>query len=71
MLITILDDKKWGLPSLFLSYKRWKLKFRVFLAGHIVSMETYCATKLKATRSPMIGQFVDTLILPSTDKERL
>ena len=38
------------------------LKLRVFLAGHVVVMVTYCATKLTATCSPMIGQFVDTMI---------
>ena len=54
-----------------LSYKRLKLKLRVLLAGHIVAMVTYCATQLTATRSLMIGQFVDTMILASTDKERL
>ena len=65
------DDKKWGSPSSFLSYKRLKLKLRVFLAGHIVAMVTYCATKLTATCSPMIGQFVDTMIVALTDKEWL
>ena len=60
-----------GSPSSFLSYKRLKLKLRVFLAGHIVAMVTYCATKLTATCSPMIGQFVDTMILASTAKEWL
>ena len=43
------DNKKWGSPSWFLSYKRLKLKLRVFLAGHNVAMVTYCATKLTAT----------------------
>ena len=57
--------------SLFLSNKRLKLKLRVFLAGHIVGMVTYCATKLTATCSPMVGQFVDTMILASTGIERL
>ena len=57
-----------GSPSLFLSYKRLKLKLRVFLAGHIVAMVTYCVTKLTAACSPMIEQFVDTMILASTDK---
>ena len=52
-----------------MSYKLLKLKLRVFLAGHFVAMVTYCATQLTATRSPMIGQFVDTMILASTDKE--
>ena len=52
-----------------MTYKRLKLKLRVFLAGHIVAMVTYCATKLTATYSPMIGQFVDTMILASTDRD--
>ena len=70
MLITIWY-KKWGSPSSVLSYKRLKLKLRVFLAGHIVAMVTYCVTKLTATCSPMIGQFVDTIILASTSIEWL
>ena len=65
------DNKKWGSPSSFLSYKLLKLKLRVFLAGHIDAMVTYCATKLTATCSPMIGQFVDTMILASTGIEWL
>ena len=52
-----------------MSYKRLKLKLGVFLACHIVAMVTYCATQLTATRSPMIGQFVDSMILASTDKD--
>jgi len=55
----------------FLSYKRSKLKLRVFLAGHIVSMVTYCATKLTASYSPMIVHFVDTMMLVSTSIELL
>ena len=47
-----------------------KLKLRVFLAGHIVSMVTYCATQL-TTRFLMIGQFVDTMMLASTSLEWL
>ena len=50
------DNNKWGSPSSFLSYKRLKVKLRVFLAGHIVAMVTYGATQLTATCSPMIGQ---------------
>ena len=52
-----------------MTYKCLKLKLRVFLAGHIVAMVTYCATNLTATYSPMIGQLVDTMILASTDKD--
>ena len=58
-------------PSSFLSYKRLKLKLRVFLADLIVAMVTYCATKLTATCSPMIGQFIDTMMLASTGIEWL
>ena len=54
-----------------MGYKRLKLKLRVFLAGHIVAMVTYCATKLTPTCSPMIGQFVDTMVVAFTDKEWL
>ena len=64
-----LKIKKGGSPSSFLSYKRLKVKLRVFLAGHVVALVTYCATKLKATCPPMIGQFVDTMIVALTDKE--
>ena len=55
-----------GSPSSFLSYKRSKLNLRMFLSGHIVAIVTYCAAKLTATYSPMIGQFVDTMMLVST-----
>ena len=63
--------KKWGSSSWLLSYKRLKLKLRVFLEGHIVAMVTYCVTKLTATCLPMIGQFADTMILASTGIEWL
>ena len=46
-----------------------KLKLRVFLAGHSVAMVTYSVTKIIPTCSPMIGQFFDTMIVASTDKE--
>ena len=42
-----------------------------FIAGHIVAMVTYCATKLTATCSAMFGQFVATMILASTGIEWL
>ena len=53
----------------FLKYKRLKLKLRVFLAGHSVAMVTHCVTKIIPTCSPMIGQFFDTMIVGSVDKE--
>ena len=57
-----------GVTELVLSYK---LKLRVFLAGHIVAMVTYCAIQLTATCSPIIGQFADTMMLASTGIEWL
>ena len=54
-----------------MQYWAMTLKLRVFLAGHIVAMVTYYATQLTGTHSLMTGQFVDTMILASTDKERL
>ena len=63
--------KKIGVTKLVSSYKRLKLKLRVFLTGHIVAMVTYCAIKLTATCSPMIGQFFYTMILVSNDTEWL
>ena len=59
--------KKFIVP--FLKYKRLKLKLRVFLAGHSVAMVTYSVTKIIPTCSPMVGQFFDTMIVASTDKE--
>jgi len=44
---------------------------RVFLAGHTVAMVTYCFTKSITTYSPMIGQFFDTMIVASSDKNWL
>ena len=63
------DKKKITVP--FLKYKRLKLKLRVFLAGHSVAMVTYCVTKIIPTCSPVIGQFFDTTILASINKEWL
>ena len=53
------DNKKWGSPSSFLSYKRSKLKL----------IATYCVTKIIPPCSPVIGQFFDTMIVASIDKE--
>ena len=54
-----------------LVFELLKLKLRVFLAGYIVALVTYCATKLTETCSPMIGQCVDSMILESTGIEWL
>ena len=55
----------------FLKYKRLKLNLRVFLADHSVAMVTYCVMKIMPTCSPVIGQFFDTIIVESIDKEWL
>jgi len=38
---------------MFLGYESLKLELRMFLAGHIVAMVTYCTKKLTATYSAM------------------
>ena len=43
----------------------------MFLAGHTVAVVSYCLTKMIVTCSPMIGQFFDTMIVASSDKEWL
>ena len=54
----------------FLNYKPLKLLLRVFLAGHFVAVVTYYVTKM-ITCFPMVGQFFDTMIVASSDKEWL
>ena len=57
-----------------LNYKPLKLSLRVFLAGHtvaMVAMVIYCVTAMITTGSPMIGQFLDIMIVASSDKEWL
>ena len=41
----------------------------VFLAGRSVALVTYYVTKIIPTCSPAIGQFFDTMIVASVDKE--
>ena len=55
----------------FLNYKPLKLLLRVFLAGHTVAMVTYYVMKRTSTCSPIVGQFFDTLIVASSDREWL
>ena len=55
--------------NLNVRYKCLKLTLRVFLAGHIVAMVAYCVTEIIPTCSPVIGQFFDTMIVASIDKE--
>ena len=53
----------------FLNYKPLKLYLRVFIASNTVAMVTYCVTKMVTTCLPMVGQFFDTMIVASSDKE--
>lgn len=55
---------KMGFTLPFVEYINITLNLRVLLPGDIVSMVTYCVTKMTATRSPMIGWFY---IVASTD----
>ena len=68
-LILISSYNKKKIHSAVLRYKRLKLKLRVFLAGHSIAMVTYSATKIIPTRSPVIGQFFNTMIAASIDKK--
>ena len=52
-----------------LKYKHLKLKLKVFITGHSVAMVTFCVTKMIPTCSPVIRQFIDTIIVASIDKE--
>ena len=55
----------------FLNYRPLKLLLRVFLTGHTVAMVTYYVMKRTITCSPIVGQFFDTMIVASSDKEWL
>ena len=54
-----------------LNYEPLKLKSWVFLADHTVAMATYCVMKMITMFSPMVGPFLDTMIVASSDKEWL
>ena len=55
----------------FLIYRPLKLQLTVFLAGHTVAMVTYYVMKRTTMCSPIIGQFFDTMIVASSDKDWL
>ena len=48
-----------------------KAEIKGVLAGHGVAMVTYYVTKIIPTCSTVIGQFFDTMIVASIDKEWL
>ena len=55
----------------FVNYRPLKLLLRVFSAGHTVAMVTDYVIKRTTTCSPIVGQFFDTTIVASSDKEWL
>ena len=55
----------------FLNYKPLNLQLRVFLGGYTVAMVTYYVMERTTMCSPIIGQFFDTMIVASSDKEWL
>ena len=43
----------------------------IFVTNHTVAMVTYCVTKMIPMCLPMIAQFLDAMIVASSDKEWL
>ena len=62
------NNKKWGSPSSFLSYKHLKPKLRVLLTGYPVAMVTSDVRKMTATYVLVIEHLFDTIIVASNDK---
>ena len=69
--LSTVDHPKKNLTVPFLNYKPLKLQLRVVLPGHSVVMVTYCVPKMLTMCSPMVGQYFDTMIVESSDKEWL
>ena len=66
---SLLNNKKWGSPDSFLSYKRLKGKFlRAFLAGKTIAIATSDVMKMTTTCSAMIGNLFNIIIITATDK---
>ena len=66
---SLINNKKWGSPDSFLSYKHLKGKLRVFLTGKTVAIVTSDVIKMTTTYSAMIGHLVDIIIVAATDKD--
>ena len=54
----------------FFNYKPIK-SLRVFLASHTIAMVTYWVTKMITPCSTMTSQYFHTMVVVSSDKERL
>ena len=63
------NNKKWGSPDSFLSYKHLKGKLRVFLTGKTVAIVTSDVMKMATTYSATIGHLVDIIFVAATDKD--
>ena len=59
---SLFNNKKWGSPDSFLSYKHLKGKLRVFLTGKTVAILTNDIMKMTTTYSAMIGHLFDIII---------
>ena len=68
---SLFNNKKWGSPNSFLSYKHLKGKLRVFLTGKTVAIVTSDVIKRATTYSAMIGHLLDIIIVAATDKDLL
>ena len=66
---SLFDNKKWGSPDSFLSYKHLKGKLRVFLTGKTVAIVTSDVMKRTTTYSAMFGHLFDITIAAATDKD--
>ena len=65
---SLFNNKKWGSPDSFLSYKHLKRKLRVFLTGKNVAIVTSDVMKMTTTYSATIGHLVDIIIVAATDE---
>ena len=66
---SLFNNKKWGSPDSFLSYKHLKGKLRVFLTGKTVAIVTSDVMKMATTYLAMIGHLFDIIIVATTDKD--
>ena len=66
---SLFNNKKWGSPDSFLSYKHLKGKLRVFLTGKTVAIVTSDVMKRTTTYSATIGHLFDIIIVAATDKD--
>ena len=66
--LSLFNNKKWGSPDSFLSYKHLKAKLRGLLTGKTVAIVTSDVMKMTTTCLAMIGNLFDIIIVAATDK---